>query len=64
MSMTAAYRPDPRFAALGPEFADPVAPASFPMAAIRYRNRRAEASVGLDRLTDEEWRAHFARFEP
>ncbi|MGI9170214.1 MAG: protein adenylyltransferase SelO family protein, partial [Caulobacteraceae bacterium] len=33
-------------------------------AAIRFRNRRAAVSVGLDSLTDEEWRAHFARFEP
>jgi len=64
MPVSAAYRPDPRFAALGSEFADPVAPAPFPMAAIRFRNPRAAASVGLDALTDEEWRAHFARFEP
>ena len=64
MPVSAAYRPDPRFEALGPEFADAVEAAHFPMAAIRFRNHRAAASVGLESLTDEEWRAHFARFEP
>src|SRR5580693_8103681 len=49
MPLTAAYRPDPRIAELGEDFADPV---------------RAAKSVGLDQLTDEEWRADFARFEP
>ena len=63
MPVTDAYRPDPRFQRLGPEFADPVSPADFPEAIIRFRNRRASASVGLDALTDEEWRAHLARFE-
>jgi uncharacterized protein YdiU (UPF0061 family) len=44
--------------------ADAVKPATFPSQIIRYRNDRAAASVGLEALTDEEWRAHFARFEP
>src|SRR5690606_820987 len=30
----------------------------------RYRNRRAAGSVGLDLLSDEQWIAHFGRFEP
>ena len=64
MPVSPAYLPDPRFGALGPEFADPVRPAAFPRADIRFRNDRAAASVGLETLTDEEWRAHFARFEP
>jgi uncharacterized protein YdiU (UPF0061 family) len=64
MPTTAAYRPDPLFEALGPEFADPVSPAAFPQALIRYRNERAAATVGLDGLTDVEWVAQFARFEP
>ncbi|MEO8811698.1 MAG: protein adenylyltransferase SelO family protein [Caulobacteraceae bacterium] len=64
MPFAAAYRADPVFERLGPEFADPVAPAAFPEATIRFRNQRAAASVGLDTLTDREWRAHFARFEP
>ena len=64
MPVSPAYRPDPRFAALGPEFADEVAPARFPQEILRFRNQRAAASVGLDTLTDVEWLAHFARFEP
>jgi uncharacterized protein YdiU (UPF0061 family) len=64
MPVSSAYRPDPRFAALGPEFADPVRPAAFPRCDIRFRNTRAAASVGLAELSDDEWRAHFARFEP
>jgi uncharacterized protein YdiU (UPF0061 family) len=58
------YRPDPRFAALGREFADPVYPADFPKAILRFRNQRAAAEVGLEGLTDAAWIAHFARFEP
>jgi uncharacterized protein YdiU (UPF0061 family) len=58
------YRPDPRFMALGPEFADEVEPARFPQSILRFRNDRAAATVGLDTLTDEEWIASFARFEP
>ncbi len=64
MPVSPAYRPDPRFDALGPEFADPVRPADFPEAKIRFRNDRAAATVGLDTLDEEEWRAAFARFEP
>lgn len=64
MPLSPAYRSDPRFMALGPDFADPVRPADFPRADIRHRNQRAAATVGLDTLTDEEWRAAFARFEP
>jgi uncharacterized protein YdiU (UPF0061 family) len=63
MPTSAAYRPDPLFETLGPEFADPVTPAAFPKALIRYRNERAAAVVGLEDLTREEWLAHFARFE-
>ncbi len=63
MPVSPAYRPDPRFATLGPEFADPVAPASFPLQTIRFRNDRTAATVGLEALTDEEWQAAFARFE-
>ena len=63
MPASPAYRPDPVFQDLGPEFADPVEPAAFPADIIRYRNPRAAARVGLEPLTDAEWRAHFARFE-
>ena len=64
MPVCPAYRPDPRFAVLGPEFADEVTPARFPAEILRYRNQRAARSVGLDTLTEAEWLAHFARFEP
>ena len=59
-----AYRPDPSFETLGEDFADAVAPARFPEAKIRWRNQRWATQVGLGSLTDEEWIAHFARFEP
>lgn len=67
MPLADAYKADPRFEALwsgpsGDEFADAVVPATFPAQKIRFRNDRAAASVGLDGLTGEEWRAHFAGF--
>ena len=64
MPVSPAYRPDPLYMTLGGEFADVVAPAAFPKEILRFRNDRAAATVGLDTLTDEEWLAHFARFEP
>ena len=64
MPVSPHYRPDPAFVRLGPEFADPVQPARFPQTILRHRNDRAAASVGLGTLTDEEWLAHFGRFEP
>lgn len=64
MPPSPAYRPDPQFAALGPEFADPVAAADFPQTILRWRNDRAAATVGLDTLDDAEWIDHFGRFAP
>lgn len=64
MPVSPAYRPDPKLPGLGPDFADPVAPADFPQTILRYRNDRAAASVGLDTLSDDEWIAHFGRFQP
>ena len=49
---------------LGPEYADPVAAARFPQGTIRFRNDRWAARVGLEGLSDQEWAAAFARFEP
>lgn len=60
----APYAPDPKIAMLAAWLADPVAPADFPLALIRFRNRRWDAAVGLDKLDDAAWRAHFARFAP
>ncbi len=64
MPVSNAYQADPRHPSLGGEFYDVVAPADFPKALLRFRNDRWAARVGLDTLTDEEWIAHFARFEP
>jgi uncharacterized protein YdiU (UPF0061 family) len=64
MPVSPRYRPDPVFSRLGPEFADPVDPARFPQTILRHRHDRAAASVGLETLTDDEWLAHFGRFEP
>ncbi len=64
MPISPAYRPDPQFMRLGAEFADPVAPAAFPQEILRFRNDRAAATIGLEALSDEEWLARFARFEP
>lgn len=58
------YHPDPMFAALGPEFADPVEPARFPAHVVRLRAQRHAASIGLDTLSEAEWIDHFGRFRP
>ena len=64
MPVGSSYSPDPAFLTLGQGFGDPVEAATFPEATIRYRNNRAAASVGLDGLSDDEWLAHFGRFQP
>ena len=64
MPVSPLYRASTSHAALGPEFYDVVAAAIFPDHILRYRNHRAAKSVGLDTLSDEEWIAHFGRFQP
>ena len=64
MSLSPAYRPDPRFQILGRDFADPVEAADFPQTILRFRNDRAAAAVGLEGLEDADWVRHFGRFEP
>ena len=64
MPVTAAYKPYPRFERLGPEFADPVAPARFPQHILRRRNQAWAERIGLGELSATEWEAHFAAFEP
>ena len=64
MPPSPAYRPSARHAELGEGFFDVVAPARFPEHVMRHRDDRWAARVGLDALTDEEWAAHFGRFEP
>ncbi len=44
--------------------ADPVAAADFPNHKLRWRHDGAAAKVGLSDLTDEQWIAHFGKFEP
>jgi len=57
------YSPDPRILALGPDFYDAVEPASFPQCTPRFLNHRWAGRVGLE-PGDEQWAAHFCRFEP
>jgi uncharacterized protein YdiU (UPF0061 family) len=64
MPIGPAYRPATRHADLGEDFFDVVASAPFPETILRHRNQAWAARVGLDTLTDAEWIAHFARFEP
>lgn len=51
--------PDPMS---GSDFYDPVQPASFPKALLRYKNEIAARFLGLD-LTNDEWGKYFHRFE-
>lgn len=62
--MAGAYQPDPRFAALGGEFADPVEPAAFPAGIERWWNTGWADAVGLGDLDAEARAAHFHRFDP
>ena len=62
--MTQTFHPRTTHAKLGPDFYDPVQAATFPEHILRYRNQRAAASAGLESLCDDEWIAHFGRFEP
>lgn len=64
MPVSALYRPEVLHASLGADFFDEVEPARFPKTILRYRNHRWARRVGLGELSDEEWLAHFARFEP
>lgn len=64
MPVTASYRPETLHETLGEPFFDRVTAAAFPDHILRYRNDRWAARVGLEGLTDEEWIAHFGRFEP
>ncbi|MEA3061338.1 MAG: serine/tyrosine/threonine adenylyltransferase [Sphingomonadales bacterium] len=60
----APYRPEAAILELGDAFYDPVRPADFPRAIVRFRNDRWAGAVGLAGLRDEEWVEHFGRFEP
>lgn len=64
MPVSPAYRPEPHFFDLGPDYADAVTAADFPQTILRLRNDRAAAEVGLETLSDAEWIAAFGRFQP
>jgi serine/tyrosine/threonine adenylyltransferase len=64
MPIADSYRPDPVHQTLGDTFFDVVTPARFPQHRLRWRHRDAAARIGLGTLTDAEWEAHCARFEP
>jgi uncharacterized protein YdiU (UPF0061 family) len=57
-------RPSPSIYELGPEFYDEVQPANFPKGILRYRNQRAAQIIGLEVLSDEQWKEHFWAFKP
>ncbi|MEG3088671.1 protein adenylyltransferase SelO [Sphingomonas sp. PB4P5] len=59
-----AYRPEAAILDLGDAFYDPVAAADFPATILRFRNDRAARQVGLDTLSNDDWLAHFGRFQP
>lgn len=58
------FTPQQAILELGDAFYDSVTAAPFPQTILRFRNDRAAAEVGLDGLSDEEWLAHFGRFQP
>jgi len=58
------FTPQQAILELGDAFYDPVTAARFPQTILRFRNDRAAAEVGLDGLGNDEWIAHFGRFEP
>ena len=64
MPISTAFRPSQRHAELGDAFYDVVAPANFPAAIVRHRDQHWATRIGLDELTEAEWIAHMARFEP
>ena len=64
MALAQSYRPDVKILELGEAFYDAVEAAKFPQCTPRFLNRKAAGMVGLGELSDDEWAAHFCRFEP
>jgi len=54
---------DPIILTLGPDFYDVVQAAAFPKCIPRFLNQRWAERIGLT-LGEEQWAAHFCRFEP
>src|SRR4051812_5739921 len=57
------YRPDAKIMTLGEAFYDVVEAAPFPQCTPRFLNRRWADRVALT-LGDDQWSAHFCRFQP
>ena len=64
MPVSSSYVADPRWNHLDERFRDPVKPADFPQAILRFRNTQWDRHIGLETLTDEEWKTHFWAFQP
>ena len=62
--MPSAYTADPAIQTIADFLGDAVQAADFPKTILRFRNDRAATNVGLESLSDEEWIAHFGRFQP
>jgi uncharacterized protein YdiU (UPF0061 family) len=60
----APFRPERAILELDDRFYREVAPAAFPQHIVRWRNQRWADEVGLGGLSDEQWIAHFGKFEP
>ena len=58
------FQPARSHESLGDAFFDRVVPADFPQTILRHRDQRWAVRVGLGDLTDDQWLAHFGRFEP
>lgn len=59
-----AFQGSTAHARLGLRFFQPVKPAAFPRHIVRFRNDAHAWRLGLDHLDDDDWSAHFARFQP
>ena len=59
MPVNEKYSPTPLWPELGPDFYDPVEAARFPKGILRYRNQEWATRVGLDSLTEQEWKKAF-----
>ncbi|QGM44251.1 protein adenylyltransferase SelO [Methylocystis heyeri] len=64
MPVSRLYRPETLHGSLGESFFDEVEPAAFPRHVLRFRDQRWAQRIGLETLDDEEWIAHFGKFEP
>jgi uncharacterized protein YdiU (UPF0061 family) len=57
-------RPERSILELDDRFHREVEPAAFPQHTLRWRNQRWAEEIGLGALNDEQWIAHFGKFEP